>query len=168
MNLKTEQYLAVSSLAYQVILNSLLDDMSKQTLKENVSHLTARTNLLELKSLSSLASWHLINTTTTSSGMSAIAVQDPATKDIVFAYRGTDIDKNIWEAMKDIESDIAIASSGNVFVQDGLNQFHDAYTFYTETIKKVGGGAHVGTKSFTGHSLGGGLDSLVDFVNISA
>ena len=50
MNLKTEQYLAVSSLAYQVILNSLLDDMSKQTLKENVSHLTARTDLLELKS----------------------------------------------------------------------------------------------------------------------
>ena len=157
MNLKVEQYLALSSLAYQVIPNSLLDDVSKQTLEEIVSHLTARTNLLELKPLSSLASWHLINTTTTSSDMSAIAVQDPATKDIVFAYRGTDIDKNIWEAMKDIESDIAIASSGNVFVQDGLNQFHDAYTFYTETIKKVGGGAHVGTKSFTGHSLGGGL-----------
>ena len=86
----------------------------------------------------------------------------------VFAYRGPDIDKNIWEAMKDIESDIAIASSGNVFVQDGLNQFHDAYTFYTETIKKVGGGAHVGTKSFTGHSLGGRLDGLGHFLNISA
>lgn len=100
--------------------------------------------------------------------MSAIAVQDPATKDIVFAYRGTDIDKNIWEAMKDIESDLAIASSGNVFVQDGLNQFYDAYTFYTETIKKVGGGAHVGTKSFTGHSLGGGLDGLGHFLNIGA
>lgn len=157
MNLKVEQYLALSSLAYQVIPNSLLDNVSKQTLEEIVSLLTARTNLLELKPLSSLASWHLINATTTSSGMSAIAVQDPSTKDIVFAYRGTDIDKNIWEAMKDIESDIAIASSGNVFVQDGLNQFHDAYTFYTETIKKVGGGAHVGTKSFTGHSLGGGL-----------
>lgn len=150
----------MSSLAYQVIPNSLLDDASKQTLEEIVSHLTARTVLLELKPLSSLASWHLINATTTSSGMSAIAVQDPATKDIVFAYRGTDIDKNIWEAMKDIESDIAIASSGNVFVQDGLNQFHDAYTFYTKTIKKVGSGAHVGTKSFTGHSLGGGLDGL--------
>jgi hypothetical protein len=157
MNLKVEQYLALSSLAYQVIPNSLLDNVSKQTLEEIVSLLTARTNLLELKPLSSLASWHLINATTTSSGMSAIAVQDPATKDIVFAYRGTDIDKNIWEAMKDIESDLAIASSGNVFVQDGLNQFYDAYTFYTETIKKVGGGAHVGTKSFTGHSLGGGL-----------
>lgn len=50
MNLKTEQYLALSSLAYQVIPNSLLDDASKQTLKEIVSHLTARTNLLELKS----------------------------------------------------------------------------------------------------------------------
>ncbi len=48
--------------------------------------------------------------------MSAIAVQDPATKDIVFAYRGTAIDKNIWEAMKDIESDLVIASGGNVFV----------------------------------------------------
>ena len=168
MNLKTEQYLALSSLAYQVIPNSLLDDVSKQTLKEIVSHLTARTNLLELKPLSSLASWHLINATTTSSGMSAIAVQDPATKDIVFAYRGTDIDKNIWEAMKDIESDLAIASSGNVFVQDGLNQFHDAYAFYTETIKKVGGGTHVGTKSFTGHSLGGRLDSLGYFLNIGA
>lgn len=73
--------------------------------------------------------------------MSAIAVQDPVTKDIFFAYRGTDIDKNIWEAMKDIESDLAIASSGNVFVQDGLNQFHNAYTFYIKTIKKIGGGS---------------------------
>ena len=52
-----------------------------------------RNNRLDCKPLSSLASWHLINTTTTSSGMSAIAVQDPATKDIFFAYRGTDIDK---------------------------------------------------------------------------
>lgn len=54
MNLKVEQYLALSSLAYQVIPNSLLDDASKQTLEEIVSHLIARTtNLLELKPLSS-------------------------------------------------------------------------------------------------------------------
>ena len=59
MNLKVEQYLALSSLAYQVIPNSLLDDVSKQTLKEIVSHLIARTtNLLELKPLSS---WRFIN-----------------------------------------------------------------------------------------------------------
>jgi hypothetical protein len=50
MNLKVEQYLALSSLAYQVMPNSLLDDASKQTLEEIVSHLTARTDLLELKS----------------------------------------------------------------------------------------------------------------------
>jgi len=50
MNLKVEQYLALPSLAYQVIPNSLLDDASKQTLEEIVSHLTARTDLLELKS----------------------------------------------------------------------------------------------------------------------
>lgn len=49
MNLKTEQYLALSSLAYQVTPNSLLDDASKQTLEEIVSHLTARTDLFELK-----------------------------------------------------------------------------------------------------------------------
>ena len=133
---KDEQFLTLSSLAYEPFSDNDINKSLKEIIKK-----VPRNNRLELKPLSSLASQHLINVTTTSSGMSAIAVQDPATKDIVFAYRGTDIDKNIWEAMKDIESDLAIASSGNVFVQDGLNQFHDAYTFYTETIKKVGGGS---------------------------
>ena len=50
MNLKVEQYLTLPSLAYQVIPNSLLDDVSKQTLEEIFSHLATRTNLLELKS----------------------------------------------------------------------------------------------------------------------
>lgn len=61
MNLKVEQYLALSSLAYQVIPNSLLDDASKQTLEEIVSHLTARTDLLELKS-SLLMALHQLTT----------------------------------------------------------------------------------------------------------
>lgn len=61
MNLKVEQYFALSSLAYQVIPNSLLDDVSKQTLKEIVSHLTARTDLLELKS-SLLMALHQLTT----------------------------------------------------------------------------------------------------------
>ncbi len=60
MNLKVEQYLALSSLAYQVIPNSLLDDVSKQTLEEIVSHLIARTDLLELKS-SLLMALHQLN-----------------------------------------------------------------------------------------------------------
>jgi hypothetical protein len=60
MNLKVEQYLALSSLAYQVIPNSLLDDASKQTLEEIVSHLIARTDLLELKS-SLLMALHQLN-----------------------------------------------------------------------------------------------------------
>ena len=50
MNLKVEQYLALSSLVYQVTPNSLLDDASKQTLEQIVSHLIARTDLLEIKS----------------------------------------------------------------------------------------------------------------------
>ncbi len=61
MNLKTEQYLALSSLAYQVTPNSLLDDVSKQTLKEIVSYLIARTDLLELKS-SLLMALHQLTT----------------------------------------------------------------------------------------------------------
>ena len=61
MNLKVEQYLALSSLAYQVIPNSLLDDASKQTLKEIVSHLTARTDLLEIKSPLLMALYQLNN-----------------------------------------------------------------------------------------------------------
>ena len=60
MNLKVEQYIALSSLAYQVIPNSLLDDASKQTLEEIVSHLIARTDLLELKS-SLLMALHQLN-----------------------------------------------------------------------------------------------------------
>ena len=119
--MKIEQYLALSILSYSKSLSSFasssgepsIEALIKQGKIDDYRH-NAGSISLELKSLSSLASWHLINATTTSSGMSAIAVQDPATKDIVFAYRGTDIDKNIWEAMKDIESDIAIASSGNV------------------------------------------------------
>ena len=61
MNLEVEQYLALSLLVYQVIPNSLLDDVSKQTLKEIVSHLTARTDLLELKS-SLLMALHQLTT----------------------------------------------------------------------------------------------------------
>jgi len=34
MNLKVEQYLALSSLVYQVIPNSLLDDVSNKPLKK--------------------------------------------------------------------------------------------------------------------------------------
>lgn len=60
MNLKVEQYLALSSLVYQVIPNSLLDDVSKQTLEEIFSHLATRTNLLELKS-SLLMALHQLN-----------------------------------------------------------------------------------------------------------
>lgn len=111
---KDEQFLTLSSLAYEPFSDNDINKSLKEIIKK-----VPRNNRLELKPLSSLASWHLINATTTSSGMSAIAVQDPATKDIVFAYRGTDIDKNIWEAMKNIESDLAIAPSGNVLCRMG-------------------------------------------------
>ena len=113
--LKAEQYLALSSLVYFEGIRQY-EGETISTIQNKVSSKEINFSALELKPLSSLASWHLINATTTPSGMSAIAVQNPVTKDIVFAYRGTDIDKNIWEAMKDIESDLAIASSGNVFV----------------------------------------------------
>ena len=67
---KDEQFLTLSSLAYEPFSDNDINKSLKEIIKK-----VPRNNRLELKPLSSLAFWHLINTTTTSSGMSAIAVQ---------------------------------------------------------------------------------------------
>ena len=53
--------------------------------------------------------------------------------------------------------DLKIAVGENLKVDDGKNQFVDAFNFYIETVRKVGGASNVGARSFTGHSLGGGI-----------
>lgn len=90
--------------------------------------------------------------------MSAIAVQNPKTKEVVFVYRGTDaIEKNFTVGIKDWFMDLKIAVGANLTVDDGKNQFVDAQNFYYNTIQKLGGASNISARSFTGHSLGGGL-----------
>ena len=170
-----EQYLALSSMAYSDGLSGrspVTGDLWRigELIEANKikDYYKDGSVALELRPLSSLSDWIIVNAHTSPSGMSAIAVQNPETKEIVFAYRGTDLDKGPIATMKDFVTDAAIASSGNLTVRAGLNQFQDAFNFYVDTIKKVGGASNVGTKSFTGHSLGGGLAQYMAYATNGA
>lgn len=156
MSLSSEQYLALSSLAYVEALEELSN--KRLTISDLIEDGAVDTSKLELRALSSLSNWILVNAHTSPSGMSAIALQDPDTKEIVFVYRGTDaIEKNFVTGIKDWFMDLKIAVGENLKVDDGKNQFVDAFNFYIETVRKVGGASNVGPRSFTGHSLGGGI-----------
>ena len=166
MSLTPEQYLALSSLAYESFQSQLLGDPEKSRIDKVTKNID--TSKPEFNVLSSLSSWILVNAYTSPSGMSAIAVQNPKTKEIVFAYRGTDINRGPVEAIKDFLTDLYIASSGNLMLKDGANQFQDAFNFYIDTVKKVGGASNIGDRSFTGHSLGGGLAQYMAYMTNGA
>ena len=163
MSLTPEQYLSLSALAYEQLSNSSVGRPIKEVM-QNIKNI----NKPEFNALFSLSSWTLVNTYTSPSGMSAIAVQNPKTKEIVFAYRGTDINRGPVEAIKDFLTDLYIASSGNLMLKDGANQFQDAFNFYIDTVKKVGGASNIGDRSFTGHSLGGGLAQYMAYMTNGA
>ena len=156
MNLTPEQYLALSSLAYENLQSQPLGDLEESRIDKVTKNIN--TSRLELRALSSLSSWVLVNAYTSPSGMSAIAIQNPKTKEVVFVYRGTDaIEKNFTVGIKDWFMDLKIAVGANLTVDDGKNQFVDAQNFYYNTIQKLGGASNISARSFTGHSLGGGL-----------
>jgi len=71
--------------------------------------------------------------------------------DIVIAYRGTDINKNFKEKIKDIHNDISL------WRQELPNQTTDAINFY----KKLKGEYPNKNIVLTGHSLGGSLAQIV-------
>ncbi len=151
--LTPEQYLALSTLAYETPTDEAI---SKNI--EDVRSKTKNKNRLEFRALSSLSSWVIVNAQTSPSGMSAIAVQNPETGEVVFVYRGTDpIEKYPGAGLKDWLADLDIAHGENFQIGEGKNQFVDALSFYDKTIDKLGGESSVGEISFTGHSLGGGL-----------
>lgn len=130
MNLTPEQYLALSSLAYENLQSQPLGDLEKSRIDKVTKNIN--TSRLELRALSSLSSWVLVNACTSPSGMSAIAVQNPETKEVVFVYRGTDaIEKNFTVGIKDWFMDLKIAVGANLTVDDGQNQFVDAQNFTT-------------------------------------
>ena len=60
--------------------------------------------------------------------------------------------------------DLKIAVGANLTVDNGQNQFVDAQNFYYNTIQKLGGASSISERSFTGHSLGGGLAQYMAYV----
>ena len=71
MSLTPEQYLALSSLAYESFQSQLLGDPEKSRIDKVTKNID--TSKPEFNVLSSLSSWTLVNTYTSPSGMSAIA-----------------------------------------------------------------------------------------------
>ena len=75
MSLTPEQYLALSSLAYDSFQSQPLGDPEKSRIDKVTKDIdTSRLELRALSPLSSLSSWVLVNAHTSPSGMSAIAV----------------------------------------------------------------------------------------------
>ena len=160
--LTLEQYLGLCTLDFDVFKGVKIDDEHKPKLSEFNG---IRYSKLEYKALEKIKDkWAVIGFwSNTLSGMGAVAIQNLDTKEVVIAYRGTDaIERNVKEAIKDYETDLAIASGGNKVVEAGLNQFQDAYIFY-ECIKKDTGITDPSKITITGHSLGGGLAQYVAY-----
>lgn len=126
------------------------DDLSKPELSALVSE------------SSLLRNWVLINfQPNTTSGFAAAAFQNPDTKEIVFAFRGTEPNRGIYTFLQDAITDAQLAVSGNALGKP--NQFNDAFAFFDKTLKKIGKGNYSGY-SFTGHSLGGGIAQYMTYI----
>lgn len=126
------------------------DDLSKPELSALVSE------------SSLLRNWVLINfQPNTTSGFAAAAFQNPDTKEIVFAFRGTEPNKDIYTFLQDAITDAQLAVSGNALGKP--NQFNDAFAFFDKTLKNIGKGNYSGY-SFTGHSLGGGIAQYMTYI----
>lgn len=109
-----------------------------------------------------LRNWVLINfQPNTTSGFAAAAFQNPDTKEIVFAFRGTEPNKSIYTFLQDAITDAQLAVSGNALGKP--NQFNDAFAFFDKTLKNIGKGNYSGY-SFTGHSLGGGIAQYMTYI----
>lgn len=118
----------------------------------------------ELRRLSkpiALCNWTLINfQPNTANGFAGAAFQNPETKEIVFAFRGSEFTGNgIMNSIKDINTCLNIAFGKG---SNGPNQFKDANIFWENTLKMVGTGNYSGY-SFTGHSLGGGIAQYMTY-----
>lgn len=111
MSLTLEQYLALSVFDYDKLKSGDKDKAIGKFLNK-INKDDNNKLIPELGVLSQIQNWVLIGyTKNTASGMGAVAFQNPDTKEIVIAYRGTHgIERNIKEAIKDYEADLAIAS----------------------------------------------------------
>ncbi len=161
-NLTLEQYLGLCTLDFDVFNGFDANSQYKPRLSDFRKIDYSKSEYKALEKIKD--KWVVIGfNPNTISGMGAVAIQNLDTKEVVIAYRGTDaIERNVKEAIKDYETDLAIASGGNKVVEAGLNQFQDAYNFY-ECIKKNTGITDPSKITITGHSLGGGLAQYVAY-----
>ena len=155
MKLTTEQYLALSALAYKKLYSFPLGDDKNSAIKKIPGIDYSKP---EFSALASLKDWIVLDVYSNNlSGFYGIAIQDPTTKDIVFAYRGTQA--NI------LGGDV---SPSDIFtdIQIGLGtlpqQFVDAANFYRQ-VRQTYGSQYLIDYSFTGHSLGGAIAQFMTY-----
>ena len=159
------EYMSLSALAYINFSNyhigwTVGQLMSGKAIPEDDLN---KPELIALKEgANAIQSWKLINfQPNTTSGFAAAAFQNPDTKEIVFAFRGTEPNKSIYTFLQDAITDAQLAVSGNALGRP--NQFNDAFAFFDKTLKNIGKGNYSGY-SFTGHSLGGGIAQYMTYI----
>lgn len=159
------EYMSLSALAYINFSNyhigwTVGQLMSGKAIPEDDLN---KPELIALKEgANAIQSWKLINfQPNTTSGFAAAAFQNPDTKEIVFAFRGTEPNKSIYTFLQDAITDAQLAVSGNALGKP--NQFNDAFAFFDKTLKNIGKGNYSGY-SFTGHSLGGGIAQYMTYI----
>ncbi len=167
----TEQYLALSALAYSN-LDSIPDDGMSNKISEilrtkdikNYRDLNGGNINPEFLALSSMSNWTLVGyQSNTASGFSGMVFQKPDNADgtpgdIVFAFRGSE-DTTLHARVMDLIADTAI------FQQQPNNelsqQLADAEQFVYSILNNP---LHSNASySFTGHSLGGSLASYMTY-----
>lgn len=134
--MNTVAYLNLSALAYVDFLDAHKNKSIESLISEygiiSKDELNKKPELFALQSPSSpLRSWILVNfQSNTPSGFAAVAFQNPETKEVVFAFRGTEPDKGIYTFLQDAITDAQIAVSGGALGKP--NQFNDAFIFSIE------------------------------------
>ena len=164
------EYMALSRLVYEDL--STVEGMTIGNILNSNPPVVQDPNNIVLSNLESVYSYVLISfEPNTASGLSAAAFQNPATGEIVYAFRGTENNfssfKEAAKAIDDFLTDAQIAVGGSQLGEP--NQFRDAYEFVRDSINpnmtdsQLAMYINSNDVSFTGHSLGGGLAQYMTY-----
>ena len=168
MSITTEQYMALSAIAY---IDFTASDKGLNIGSKSIySKIEAKLDSDNDKTIdstyanavNSLRSWTLISyQPNTSSGFAAAAFQNPATGEIVFTFRGTEVS---LEDSADISVDIGILMQRAY--AETAKHLDDAGRFVYSVLNnpKYKGNSY----SFTGHSLGGAIAHYMTYITKDA